>query len=551
MRVSFHCNLFIFEDVPIELNHVFKRYGFAWDRQLRAWVTPFYSKARRHIPNGPISADLACAQIEERESLALSMATEGQTIYHEDFMPFQNAGTEFIVGRYATLLADEPGLGKTAQVIAAADVWQVMKWLIICPASVKINWTREIAKWTRVPKLRSVDIVEGNKFPNSDIVIINYDLLRRHHAKLIEREWDLCSMDEAHYVKEASAGRSLCSVGGYKKETYTMEGGEEHYRLIKHQGIPARRKIAMTGTPIVNRPIEIFNIMRFLCPQAFPDKHSFAKKYCGADLGRFGWDYSGHGTPEQLADLQTLLRSTFMVRRLKKDVLPQLPPKIRRVIELDPETGTRKILKSQAGGFLSFLNKDVLTEEEYRAVIASMPAMAEDFENSATGRQDTGLLKLPMAEKYIAEALEETPKIIVFCYHRAIVEKLMAKFNGIAVCHYGGMSATAKQSSVDRFVNDDKVKLFVGNIVSAGTGVNGLQKAHRMIFIENDWVPGNMTQAEDRAHRMDSVKGLLIDYLVLKGSIDAVMTKTAVYKQTVIERATNDNEKSLIERLLK
>jgi SWI/SNF-related matrix-associated actin-dependent regulator 1 of chromatin subfamily A len=186
--------------------------------------------------------------------------------------------------------------------------------LIICPASLRINWLRESKKW--LVRNMSAVIVTGSSWPTGiEINIINYDILTRHTANLLSEEWDLVICDESHYLKNPAARRTIAVVGKDAKK------GEEAV-----PGIKARRRLMLTGTPIPNRPIEGWPLFHWLAPDEFRSFFGYAKQFCAAHNTGYGWDFSGSSN---LGALQDKLRSTIMIRRLKADVLKELPAKRR------------------------------------------------------------------------------------------------------------------------------------------------------------------------------------------------------------------------------
>lgn len=533
MRVSRVNNLICFSDTSYDDAPKFKRARLAWDRKGAQWVTPFASYAAKAfnslgIVDSFTSREIVYALRGAELDAKGSSAFASTNIHHLALFPYQNAGVDYITSRPATLIADEPGLGKTAQAIVSCDVWGAKTILVVCPASLKINWLREFSKFSTRP--RAGWAIAGSTFPlSADVVIINYDILRKHHQAIRSRVWDVVIADEVHFVKECTSIRSKELVGA---------------REIAP--IQCRRKLALTGTPVVNRPIELFNIMRFLCPYAFPNKFDYASRYCDMKKDPWGWDMTG---ASNLDELQSILRGSFMLRREKKDVLTQLPPKTRQVIELDPDTNMKRVLKKEQEIFGFLGCRPELADEEYEDIIKKLRNPKAGFEEVATIRRENGLAKVNMVIEHIKEVLDEGEKVVVFAHHREVIERLQAAFGDICAVLYGSTSGNARQSAVDRFQNERDVRVFIGNIGAAGVGIT-LTKSRRVVFAEFDWVPGNNTQAEDRCHRIGQEENLLIQYLVIDGSIDAAIAKTFVKKQEVIERATNKTEEQKLQELL-
>ena len=247
-----------------------------------------------------------------------------------EYMPFQRAGIAYAMARENTLIGDEMGLGKTIQALGVINADPTIRdVLIICPASLKINWQREAQKWLVRPM--TVGIVSTKEpFPDTDIKIINYDILTKFKSQLRAINWDFLVVDEVHYLKNPKALRTAQVFGKWNKDPSK-----------KIHPLDAKRRAFMTGTPIVNRPIELFPLLKFT--GIFKNWKHFVERYCNGHQTRWGWDVSG---ASNLGELQGKLRSTIMVRRLKKDVLTDLPPKRRQVIEL-PQNGCVDAIRAE------------------------------------------------------------------------------------------------------------------------------------------------------------------------------------------------------------
>ncbi len=460
-----------------------------------------------------------------------------------ELYPFQKAGTAFAASREATLIGDEMGLGKTPQSLALANLDpSIERIIVVCPASLKLNWEREAKRFL----LRdfTVVIARGRKAPATlstdgpTILIINYDILSSWKETATAFAADLLIADEVHYAKNEKAQRS--------KALYS---------------IPARRRVALTGTPIVNRPKELFPIIHWLDPATWPKFFSFAMKFCNAQqksVGRYRtvWDFSGASNLDQL---QNSLRSTIMVRRLKKDVLTELPPKIYQVIEL-PKNGTTKIVAAEQSKHeeIELAKKQLAAaqvsakanEAGHQATLEQLRSKIQAlFSELSTIRHEIAIAKTPSVIEHLETALdtegtEGNPhKIICFAHHRDVIEAICDHFGNRAVRIYGGDSDVARQAAVDRFQSDPTCTLFVASIRAAGVGLT-LTAAHHVAFAELDWTPSAMDQAADRAHRIgQDADHVLIQHIVLEDSLDAHIAKTLVRKSRVIVRALDAEHK--------
>lgn len=522
-----------------------KQAGFVWDKQGRVWYTPWVQTAYRFF--GYADLDTQRAMIENAAK-AVENVSKSNALYSDfavpcpqnvSYRPYQLAVVEFMRNRRAIILGDEMGIGKTIQAIGLYNYHcahglkdRTPRILIICPATLKRNWLIEWRKWA--VRKQSIGIAEGNYWPNTEIAIINYDILTRFKDALRSAVWDIAFIDEFQYIKNSKSLRSKQVFGD--KET-------------KLPPIEAKCKVAITGTPIPNRPIEIYPVLHYLDPLGWPSRLSFGLQYCAAKKDGFGWDMSG---ASNLPELQEKLRSTIMIRRLKKDVLKDLPPKQRQVIEIEIPEGEeflkyeKRILKDTG-----LIDKDVLSDDEFREIISRMRSGHLGDDAIATIRRLNGVAKIPAVIDHLHESFVSSEKIVCFVHHKEVAAALIEEFKDTCVVITGSTGLAQRQKNVETFQSDPKVRLFIGNILAAGTGIT-LTAANHVVFAELDWVPGNVSQAEDRCHRYGQKDSVLVQHLVTAGGIDSIMAKTIVYKQGVIEKALNpESDEAKLERMLK
>jgi SNF2 family DNA or RNA helicase len=440
------------------------------------------------------------------------------------YLPYQRGGVAYAASHPNTLFGDEMGLGKTIQAIGAFNADPSARFaLIVCPSSLKLNWKREWEKWD--VKHSGVCVVEPGKVSPfaGDVVIINYDLLKKYRAELRKRDWDMLIVDEAHYLKNGKTGRTK-EVFGCKQKTKDGEITQEAIEPLK-----AKRRLFLTGTPIVNRPKELWTLIESLCPTFEKSFMSYAMKYCGAVQTRWGWDFNG---ATRLDELQDRLRASFMVRRLKADVLKELPPKRRHVLVVD-------------GGdeLTELLEKENKTYEQYAAGIQDEDIESPAFADISRIRREVAIAKIPFLVDHVKEVLEEQDKVVVMVHHHEVVDALVRAFGGSCVSVDGRTANEDRQAAVDRFQQDETCKVFVGTIRAAGVGLT-LTASSTVIFGELDWVPGNVTQAEDRCHRIGQRDSVFIQHLVLAGSLDERMAQIIIDKQAVIDNALDTQKVS-------
>ena len=315
---------------------------------------------------------------------------------------------------------------------------------------------------------------------------------------------------------------------------------------ITFTAIKAKRKVYLTGTPILNRPKEIWTIAKSCAPQIFNNYWRFAARYCGGHQGRFGYDDNG---ASNLDELQEILRTHFMVRRLKSEVLKDLPAKRRQVIEF-PSAGLDKYIdqeieaqdRMQAALEMLWMRVELAKASddpgEYKEAVRRLSAqMSISMTEIARARVDTAIAKLPFVIEHLKNA---SGKVVVFAHHHVVIDKLMEELGSAAVKVTGDTPMQKRQDAVDRFQNDPSCLYFVGNIKAAGVGLT-LTAASHVVFAELTYVPAEIQQAEDRCHRIGQRNSVLVQHLVLENSIDANMSRAIVQKMGVIEKALDEH----------
>jgi len=357
----------------------------------------------------------------------------------KSYLPYQKAGISYALARNSTLIGDEMGLGKTIQAIGFANAVGSSRVLIICPASLKLNWLREWKAWDTLE--RDAAVIENGKqmFPSEKVVICNYDIITKHKSSIDAINWDLLILDEAHYCKNPKATRTQAILGGGKTG----------------KGISADRKIILTGTPILNRPIEAYPILKALSPEMFGNWFQYATRYCNGERTAYGWDVSGSSN---LGELQERLRSTCMVRRLKADVLKELPDKRRQLIEVKD----KKIIKCESKAFSKLKSKmenlvaevelaKCQSDSEYKKAVSALNnSNSAAFSEMSKIRHETAILKVDHVINFLKNSLEESDKIVCFAHHKDVITKIVNAFPG-CVSITGDTPMLSRQEAVDRF----------------------------------------------------------------------------------------------------
>lgn len=471
-----------------------------------------------------------------------------------NYLPYQEAGIRYALTLGNALIADEPGLGKTIQAVGVSNALpDTRRILVIPPASLKINWKREWEKWCA--KGLSVERVKDGKpdsWPtNADVVILNFDLVEQHHERLTEKPWDILIVDEAHALKTADTKRTKLILG--------HGSGQKHI-----PGIPANRKLFLTGTPILNRPLELWPLANALDPDFFSSKRNFEVRYCDGHQTRFGWVAKG---ASNLDELNRQLRARIMVRRRKSQVLKDLPPKTRQLIELDhPALAAHndafsKLAEAQKSLRHLFDQREALKDQAKRGDISENHYLDQAsklageakvaFHQMSEVRKETAIAKVPQVMELLKTTLANG-KVILFCHHHEVVEayadalnkhfRKQAGRNGtpntVAIVT-GKTPNDERQAQADRFQEDDNCQVFIGTIGAAGTGLT-LTEASTVLFAELDWVPGNMNQAEDRAHRIGQKDHVLVYHTAIESSLESRMVRRLIEKQATIDAALDD-----------
>jgi len=449
------------------------------------------------------SATVALSYAEDAELVELPLGGE--------LHPFQRAGVQYALQRRRTFIADEQGLGKTIQALAAIEAAEGFPAAVVCPASVKLNWERETQRW--LPH-RSVAVIDGRTDagwpPDADgaeLVVLNYDILEAHLDKLLARALRALVLDESHYVKNARAQRTKATI-----------------ELASKLPDDALR-LALTGTPVLNRPEELISQLRAL-----------------GRLGEFG---SGARLSRRFRDagsddrLHWNLRARCYVRRTKQQVLPQLPSKRHDTVPVPLSNEHEyRLAEQDVIAWLQTLPLDV------RALDAKVAAAlrSEQLVRLNNLRQLAARGKLPTALSWISDFLASGEPLVVFAEHVAMQRAVLDHFPGSA--HILGADSTFKrQQAVDAFQAEDGPQLIVCSLKAASQGLT-LTRASNVAFLELDWTPARHDQAEDRLHRIGQESAVTAWYLLASNTIDESMGEVLDRKRAVINAVTDGQVRS-------
>ncbi|KAL2571935.1 hypothetical protein AAZV13_17G037400 [Glycine max] len=457
----------------------------------------------------------------KRAVAAASAVPDLQDRYHKipsyiesKLLPFQREGVRFILqhgGR--VLLADEMGLGKTLQAIAVAsciqDLWPV---LIIAPSSLRLQWASMIQQWLNIPSSDILIVLSqsgGSNRGGFNIVsssakssirldglfnIISYDLVPKLQNMLMTHDFKVVIADESHFLKNAQAKRTTASLPVIKKAQYAL---------------------LLSGTPALSRPIELFKQLEALYPDVYRNVHEYGNRYCKG--GVFGV-YQGASNHEEL---HNLIKATVMIRRLKKDVLSQLPVKRRQQVFLDLENKDMKQINAlfQELEMVKAKIKAAKSQEEAESLkFAQKNLINKIYTDSAEA-------KIPSVLDYIGTVIEAGCKFLIFAHHQPMIDSIhefLLKKKVGCIRIDGGTPAASRQQLVTDFQEKDAIKAAVLSIKAGGVGLT-LTAASTVIFAELSWTPGDLIQAEDRAHRIGQVSSVNIYYLLANDTVDDII----------------------------
>ena len=589
MLVTYHEDIRCFvAHSSYEERNIPKDAGWRWDPSTRRWFTMDAEKARRleRFADAAALAKLGIVVKEAVDAIAASRASDAAidvpTPPGLSLLPYQRAGVAYALSRRDTLIGDEMGLGKTIQAIGVANVLvrqgssggdgrsgidgadningthHFYRALIVCPASLRLNWQREWKRW-HTGRLRPVVVTDlwplalrGSDLLSEPVAaIMSYEGVLKWKLELDKIAWDLAIFDEAHALKNPSAKRTKNVLGFEPRNVAKVN----HIKPIR-----ASRRVFLTGTPIVNRPEELWPLVHSIDPDGLgKDRADYRVRYVLPPLipnppqhlngaAAYKWFAETKRKTEQhrMADLHDRLRAGFMVRRLKADVLTELPAKRRQVILLDPE-GMQDALKAERD-VLAKVSKEAQEkrEELLRLQAGGDPAAHKEaikrlqaWRGAALSeisriRHQTAVRKLPAVIEHLWTALDEAEKVVVFAHHHDVIDGLRDDFGPAAVVLDGRMNDKEKADAVSRFQQAAGVRLFIGSLRAAGLGIT-LTAASLVVFAELDWTPAAMVQAEDRLHRIGQSESVFVRHLVIDGSIDQRMATLLVAKAEMID----------------
>ncbi|KAI9203511.1 P-loop containing nucleoside triphosphate hydrolase protein [Polychytrium aggregatum] len=468
-------------------------------------IPPFVTKSMNMAPPpGSISLEDAAYLVESVLPASL----------WQRLMPFQRQGVIKAVSKGGRiLLGDEMGLGKTIQAISICSYYR-SEWpvLIICPSSLRHTWSAEITKWLSVPH-DDIQVVLGSKAGIQDdakFVVISYDLVPKHGAALRDKRFQVVVADESHYLKSREAQRTKAILP-----------------LIKQ----AKRGILLSGTPALSRPIELYTQLSALIKESLGSYIQFGNRYCNGKQNRFGWDFSGSSN---LNELNLLLERTVLIRRLKNDVMKELPTKTRQCILVDVNQQSKKTLRKLQDecGQLQSQTDMAATGSKKKWIDQKRSTFLQLY-------AQTGISKLPAVSEYIQELYENTSKkFLVFGHHRPVLDSIAELLDRLQANYIridGQTPQGRRQKLCDEFQQDANCRVGLLGITAAGVGLT-LHAADLVVFAELCWNPAQLLQGEDRAHRIGRAGCVDVKYIIGKGTLDDIQWPMIEKKLDVVSR---------------
>lgn len=425
-----------------------------------------------------------------------------------ELRPFQWEGVRAIRDfRGRALLADDQGLGKTLQALKWISlIYKHRPAIIVTPASLKWTWQAEAALHLNL----HTHVLEGRRrrgqmlAKSKGIFIINYEILHSWLPALLRLRPLVVVFDEVHYLQSPDAQRTQSS-----------------WKLVQF----ANSVVGLSGTPMTDKPIQLWSILQLIRPDIFPDRSDYAWKFCKPRFTRWGWRYDGAANTKKL---HRILREQVMIRRLKEDVAKDLPNKQRKIVYYQLKKKQRSEYLLAQDSFLKWLRR-------------INPAKANRAKRTAALTRVGYLMrlvaqmKLPWTEQWIKEFLEVHPdkKLVAFTMNTFVIDYLKQKFRCVVVD--GRIRGTKRRDAIRAFQSNPRIRLLLGNWRAAGVG-HTLTAAHNTAGLDFPWTPGDMLQGEDRIHRIGQKKDCLISYLVTANTIEESLMKTLQKKAKVLRQ---------------
>lgn len=497
--VTFKENKFIAQCAYAERDEV-REAGFCWDHAKKLWYSFSHGVAARL---GKYADESARNEIDRLKIRITPWTAPLSFPPGEAPMEFQMAAARFALERNRCYLALDPGLGKT--IIAALMIAAFEQPVIyICPPFLTRTVEEELKKWLRhLPRhvARFPDLEMG-----MDIFIIPDSTFAGNQSRSLKAIREFVHQNQQQ-------GRDLTLIID-EAHRFKSETAKRTQAVFKHIVPQFKKVIFMSGTPMPNRPVELWPVLHHCAPETIHDMNfmQYAQRYCAAHKNDWGWDFSG---ASRLPELFASVKAKFMLRQKKSDVLFELPPKTEELV----------FMSTDLPPLLGELDRTLLKQHSPDDLLKYPTAVA-------TYRRQVGVEKAPLAATYVATLLAETDEsILLFAHHKEVIDILKAAlhpFNPLVVT--GETPMADRHLLVAEFQTNPNRRVFIGNIQAAGTGFT-LTKATRVVFAEYSWVVGENDQAADRAHRIGQRDHVFVQYLVFRNSIDRKVMESLLRKR--------------------
>lgn len=465
------------------------------------------------------------------EAIEASRALDGKGTKRlppgKELWPYQRAALDYVLARNGGILGQVPGLGKTAISLAYCNEKEAYRVLIIVPASLRLQWAAKVKEWSTIPNVKVAVMlnVKDGIHPTAHYQIISYNAATNPAIMraLLKYKWQVMILDEAHALKNSDSIRTRAILGNSSGK---FVHGDTNLPAIASA---VDSTLALTGTPIMNRPAEAYTLMRHLSWETidFVSYDKFKEKY-----NRQAVIKTIHGKRHNLestsleSELQNRLRSSIMSRHEKKDVFSQMKPPRFEIVQL-AETGAIKAALAEEG-LLGIDIDDIRTRPNIQVE-----------GHVAEVRRMMGVALAPQVAEYAADWIEGTDeKLVIFGWHIEVLDILQEKLSRFGAVRIDGRkNATQRQKAVDDFIDNPEIRVFIANLQSGGTGIDGLQKVCSHCFIaEVDWVPAQNEQAVARLDRIGQENLVTAEMFVAPGSLSEKILVKALEKMNTIFR---------------
>ena len=537
---------------PVIVRSVKTVSGITWDKTTKAWKAPVTAINEAISWAKKFSIHIEPEVLAHAEGVNLSLSSlhaASKSVDAEltvpglvgELLPYQRAGVAYAVQAKRTFIADEMGLGKTIQAMAtieylAARGEDVFPCVVVCPPSLVLNWKKEWNKF--FPERRVAVVVNRKEFPSDyDVVVVGYSNIHAQQEQLTAHKSYI--FDESHYCKTATAQRTKAAK-----------------KIVKSS--PQAPVLLLTGTPVTNKPAEYGPQLEIMGQiDKFGGLWGFYRRYCNAFRDKWGqWHIDGHSNLDELNDK---LRSTCYIRRVKDQVMQELPPVVHSEVFIDGTAeAMRQYRKAEADIVAYLIERAKQIAEELGQSVKSAAVRAkfraeanEHLVRLSVLRKLAAKAKMAAAHEIIQSYIDEGKKLVLAAHHREIVDELATRYGGLKI--QGGMSVAEVEAAKQKF-QETEAPVIVLSIQAAKTG-HTLTAAQNIMFLELPWTPADLDQTVARCHRIGQRGSVTATYLLTEDTIDSEILNIIARKRNVVLQATDGVVSdaaggSIVERML-